>query len=75
MAHLGANAHSAAQGRYGSFARSMIPATNAFGDLPALPLQPTPHARVIRVRQTGADGQALAGSGKLVWEGETVSRH
>lgn len=42
-------------------------------DLPAL--EPTRNATVIRVSQSRQDGQGVAGSGTLTWEGEMLGRH
>lgn len=39
-----------------------------------LPLKPTSNARAIRVNVRHADGQSLAGTGSLVWEGEALRR-
>lgn len=36
------------------------------------PMQPTPGARVINLRGSFANGQNLAGSGALVFEGEVL---
>jgi len=38
-----------------------------------LPLKPTKNATAIRVKARAGDGQSLAGTGALVWEGEVIS--